>query len=69
MTKSTLPTTEERKRLRYEEAVKHRPRGACYCDYDDRECYRRGHWNASTFAMKHPDVCYCVECVARRKTS
>jgi hypothetical protein len=29
----------------YEEAVKHRPRGACYCDLDDRACYAAGHWH------------------------
>jgi len=28
----------------YEEAIKHRPRGACYCDLDDRACYAAGHW-------------------------
>jgi hypothetical protein len=33
-------------RLPYEEAVTRRPHGACYCNHDDRECYRRGHWNA-----------------------
>ncbi|HLL28516.1 MAG TPA: hypothetical protein VKT73_12810 [Xanthobacteraceae bacterium] len=30
--------------ISYEEAVKKRPAGACYCDLDDRECYQRGHW-------------------------
>lgn len=29
----------------YEEAVKHRPRGSCYCDLDDRACYAAGHWH------------------------
>jgi hypothetical protein len=33
------------KRLSYAKAVKRRPPGTCYCDYDDQECYRRGHWN------------------------
>lgn len=33
------------RRLPYDEAVKHRPRGACYCDLDDRACYAAGHWN------------------------
>ena len=28
----------------YEEAIKYRPRGACYCDLDDRACYAAGHW-------------------------
>lgn len=29
----------------YNEAVKHRPPGACYCDLDDRACYAAGHWH------------------------
>jgi hypothetical protein len=33
------------RRLSYEKAVKHRPRGACYCDLDDRACYEAGHWH------------------------
>ena len=32
------------RRPSYEKAVKHRPRGACYCDLDDRACYAAGHW-------------------------
>ena len=28
----------------YDEAIKHRPKGACYCDLDDRACYAAGHW-------------------------
>jgi hypothetical protein len=28
----------------YDEAVKHRPPGSCYCDLDDRACYMAGHW-------------------------
>ena len=35
-----------RGRLPYDEAVKHRPTGTCYCDYDDRECYEHRHWEA-----------------------
>lgn len=34
------------KRLPYKEAVKRRPRGACYCDHDDKTCYALGHWSA-----------------------
>lgn len=34
-------------RMKYEEALKLRPRGACYCDLDDRACYERGHWQPS----------------------
>lgn len=30
--------------MTYEEAIKARPPGACYCDLTDRECYDRGHW-------------------------
>src|ERR1035437_4500295 len=30
----------------YEEAVKRRLSGVCCCNLDDRECYRRGHWEA-----------------------
>jgi hypothetical protein len=41
-------------RLPYDEAVKRRPSGACYCNYDDRECYRRGHWSA--MPLKKPPV-------------
>jgi len=32
------------RRPSYEDAVKHRPPGACYCDLDDRACYAAGHW-------------------------
>jgi hypothetical protein len=35
------------RRPSYEEAVKHRPRGACYCDLDDRACYAAGHWHST----------------------
>jgi hypothetical protein len=36
------------RRPSYEEAVKHRPRGACYCDLDDRACYMAGHWHPTS---------------------
>lgn len=28
----------------YAVAKLRRPKGACYCDHDDEECYKRGHW-------------------------
>lgn len=30
----------------YAEALKRRPKGACYCDLDDEACYNQGHWSA-----------------------
>lgn len=32
-------------RLPYDQAVLSRPKGACYCDLDDKACYEKGHWN------------------------
>jgi hypothetical protein len=58
----------------YDDAVKHRPRGACYCDLDDRACYAAGHWQAEpaqrTLADEEPrcewqaahDHCKIVRC-------
>lgn len=37
-------TVAVRKRPSYDDAVKHRPRGARYCNLDDRACYAAGHW-------------------------
>jgi hypothetical protein len=51
-------------RLPYEEAVKHRPPGACHCDLNDRECYAQRHWEARPIAdcthaqgCPFPDTC------------
>jgi hypothetical protein len=48
------------KRPSYEDALKHRPRGACYCDLDDRACYAAGHWEATCPWGHRP--CRTVRC-------
>lgn len=34
------------RRLPYDEAIWYRPEGVCGCNFNDRECYARGHWEA-----------------------
>lgn len=48
------------RRPSYDEAVKHRPRGACYCDLDDRACYAAGHWEPACSWDNGP--CRTVRC-------
>lgn len=48
------------KRPSYDEAIKHRPKGACYCDLDDRACYAAGHWEAACTWSNGP--CRTIRC-------
>lgn len=47
------PTSQER--AAYEEAKKSRPKGDCYCDHDDFDCWRRGHWAAGSDPTNPPN--------------
>jgi hypothetical protein len=31
-------------KIKYVDALPRRPKGACYCDLDDKACFEAGHW-------------------------